>query len=211
VNYFDSRTPIMLSLGVESTLIPTIKSYVERLQAANQELNLVSRKMTTEELIDNHVIDCLLALRKFRSFTSANEKTRIADFGSGGGLPGILFAILNPHFKFTLFEKSPRKQEFLANLKDLAPNVSIGGEIGPDLKEIDLVMARAFKPLDVILDMSRTYYKNSGRYILLKGRREKIDEEVMLAKKKFKDLKISIEKIESPVLNVERNIVTIGA
>ena len=87
--------------------------------------------------------------------------------------------------------------------------MDVQGEIPLSMKNIDLVMARAFKPLDVLLDVSRNYYQNGGKYFLLKARREKIEEELQLAKKKFKDLQVQIKPLSSPVLEVERHLVLI--
>lgn len=191
-------------LGVADHFLPKITEYVDLLWRSNDELNLFSRQMTFDELIDNHLIDCLLVLKYFPV-----DLKKVADFGSGGGLPGVLFAILFPGTAFLLFEKSPKKQAFLNKCKAIAPNITVQGEIPPTFDGVDLVIARAFKPLDVILEVSRSYFLNGGRYFLLKGRREKIDEEYVLAKKKFKDLTIAIESIKSPVMEVERHLVRI--
>lgn len=192
----------MLELGFNPKYIETLKSYVDLLWKANEELNLISRKMSYEELIDNHVIDALIALPYFPK----NVK-QVADFGSGGGIPGVIFALNFQDIQFTLYEKSIKKREFLARCQTLSPNIQLQGEIPKDLAGIDLVTARAFKPLDVILDISRDYQKNSGRYFLLKGRREKIDEEIQLSLKKFKDIKPKIIELKSPILEVERHLV----
>lgn len=202
--HFEKRLPLMLQLGFREEAIPKLKAYIDLLWSANEELNLISRKMTFEELIDNHVIDCLLPLKKFPT----NIKTA-ADFGSGGGLPGVIYAIQFSHISFHLYEKSVLKQEFLSRCKAIAPNLEIHGEIPLDLKNIDIVTARGFKPIDVILDVSRSYYTKSGKYFLLKARKEKIDEEITLARKKFKDLQVTIEPLMSPVLDVERHLVLI--
>lgn len=194
-----------MKLGFNEKLLPKLKAYIDLLWTTNEELNLVSRKMTFEELIDNHVIDSLLPLSHFPQALKA-----VADFGSGGGLPAVIYAIQFPQVEFHLYEKSPKKQEFLSRCTQIAPNLRIHGEIPTELKNVDLITARGFKPLDVILDMSRDYYKNKGSYFLLKARREKIDEEVVLAQKKFKDLKLKIIPLSSPVLEVERNLVLIN-
>jgi 16S rRNA (guanine527-N7)-methyltransferase len=202
--HFENRIPLILSLGFRKEAIPALKSYIDLLWISNEELNLISRKMTFEDLIDNHVIDCLLPLKSFPK----TVKT-VADFGSGGGLPGIIYAIQFPEIKFSLYEKSPKKQEFLNLCKKIAPNVEVLGDIPQNLEGVDLVTCRAFKPIDVILDISRKYYSQGGKYFLLKGRLEKIDEEISLAKKKFKDLKVTVEPLKSPILEVERNLVTL--
>lgn len=202
MGYFEERTPLIKELGFRAEALPQLKAYVDLLWSANEELNLISRKMTFEELIDNHVIDCLLPLSEFPQNIKA-----AADFGAGGGLPGVIYAIQFPHLRYHLYEKSPKKQEFLNRCKSIAANLEVHGEIPKELKGIDLVTARGFKPLDVILEVSRDYYKKGGKYFLLKARREKIDEEFALAKKKFKELKIEIKPLKSPVLEVERHLV----
>jgi 16S rRNA (guanine527-N7)-methyltransferase len=198
------RLPLILELGFRKEAVPLLNGYLDLLWRANEELNLVSRKMTEDELIDNHVIDCLLPLKYF-----PKNLDQVADFGSGGGLPGVLYAIQWPQIQFQLFEKSPLKQNFLNRCKTFAPNLNVQGNIPLALEKVDLVIARAFKPLDVLLDVSRHYYKNGGKYFLLKARREKIDEEIVLAQKSFKDLEVQIETLKSPILEVERHLVLI--
>jgi 16S rRNA (guanine527-N7)-methyltransferase len=201
---FQSRIPILLELGFQEAALPKLKAYIDLLWSSNEDLNLISRQMKFEELIDNHIIDCLLPLKQF-----PGQIQTAADFGSGGGLPAVVYAIQFPNIKFQLFEKSPKKQEFLNRCKAIAPNLEIHGEIPKDLAGIDLVTARGFKPIEVILEFSRSYYKAKGKYFLLKARREKIDEEIALARKKFKDLQVQIETLKSPVLEVERHLVLI--
>lgn len=124
-------------------------------------------------------------------------------------MPAVIYAIQFPETQFHLFEKSPKKQEFLRRCQGIAQNIQVHAEIPKALSNIDLVTARAFKPLDVILDVSRSYYQKQGKYFLLKGRREKIDEELQLAQKKFKDLKYEIVALKSPLLEVERHVILI--
>jgi 16S rRNA (guanine527-N7)-methyltransferase len=201
---FESRTSQILALGFREAALAPLRAYIDLLWTSNEELNLISRQMTMEELIDNHVIDSLLPLKMFPT----DVKT-IADFGSGGGLPAVIYAIQFPEIQFHLYEKSPKKQIFLNSCKVVAPNLSVHGEIPTELKGIDLITARGFKPIDVILEVSRNYYKKGGKYFLLKARREKIEEEVLNARKKFKDLQVKVEPLNSPVLQVERNLVLI--
>lgn len=202
--YFEKRIPIFTSLGFREEALPQLKEFINMLWDANTELNLISRKMSFEELIDNHVIDCMLALPHFPK----NIKT-VADFGSGGGLPSILYALQYPDIKFQLFEKSNLKQQYLRHCKKIAPNIEIHGLIPPDFGNVDLVMSRAFKPIDVTLDLSRKYATSGGKYFLLKGRKEKIEEEIVLTKKQFQNARFEIIPLKSPVLDVERHLVII--
>lgn len=202
---FEDRISQILELGFNQAALPQLKSYIDLLWQANEDLNLVSRKMQFAELLDNHVIDCLLPLKNFP------QKIKCAaDFGTGGGLPAIIYAIQFPQIQFRLFEKSNRKQDFLKRCMAITKNIHVDSEIPLELNNVDLVMARGFKPLDVILDMSRKYYDNNGQYFLLKARREKIDEEINITQKKFKDLKISVHSLKSPVLEVERHLLIVN-
>lgn len=204
--YFEHRLPIFNQFGLSQVNAPKVRLYLETLLRANEELNLISRKMTIEELVDNHVIDCLLPLAHFPKNVS-----RVADFGSGGGLPAMIYAIEFADVQFQLFEKSPKKREFLESCRTFAPNIEVMAEIPASrpgqLKGVDLVTARAFKPIDVILEMSRAYFDAGGKYFLLKGRRDKIDEELEIAMRKAKRLNARRIPLTSPVLDVERNLV----
>lgn len=202
--HFEKRIPLILDLGFRQDALPSLKAFVNFLWSSNEDLNLISRKMTFEELVDNHIIDCLLPLKSFPT-----EVKTVADFGSGGGMPSVIYALQFPQVTFHLYEKSHLKQDFLNLCKKISPNIQVHGDIPLVLNNIDLITARAFKPLDVLLDMSRGYYRAGGKYFLLKGRHEKIDEELTLSLKKFKDLKISVEALKSPVLDVERHLVLI--
>lgn len=202
MEYFDKQKSYILNLGFSAEHLESLKSYVQLLWQSNEELNLISRKMSFEELIDNHIIDCLLPLKFF-----PKGLKRVADFGSGGGLPAVIYAIQFPDTEFFLYEKSPKKQEFLRKCQTIAKNIQVFGEIPKTLDKVDLVTARGFKPVDVILDVSRDYYKSGGQYFLLKARAEKISEELQLAQKKFKDSVTEVVPLKSPLLDVERHLV----
>lgn len=68
--------------------------------------------MTPDELLDNHVIDCLLPLKKLPE----NLQT-VADFGSGGGLPAVIYALQFPNTIFHLFEKVIKNKIFSSAVK----------------------------------------------------------------------------------------------
>jgi 16S rRNA (guanine527-N7)-methyltransferase len=199
-----SRQSILLDLGVSEGSFGRLHEYMSHLWEANVDLNLFSRKMTESELLDNHLIDCLLPLKQFPA-----DAHIVADFGSGGGMPGVIYAILFPNIQFHLYEKSPKKQVFLKSCQKLAANIQVYGDIPSELPNVDWVVSRAFKPIDVMLEMSRDYFLNGGRYFLLKGRKEKIEEELQVARKKFESVVATVIPLRSPVMDVERHLVLI--
>ncbi len=194
---------IIENLSFPMERIDILEQYIFRLCLANQELNLVSRKMTFKDLIENHIIDCLMALPGLDK-----EIRTIADLGTGGGLPAIIFAIARPNQKFLLFEKSNLKRNFLDSLQDICPNIQSFENITNDI-DCDLIIARAFKPIDVIIALSPKYFSRSGKYYLLKAKTETILEEIKTTKPKLKEQDYQIEALKHPLLSVERNIVHI--
>lgn len=202
-----ARSQTLHELGASHERLEVLNQYLDHLMTSNEELNLVSRKMSLTELVDNHLIDCLLPLKYF-----PQDAKIVADLGSGGGLPGVVYAILFPHIQFVLFEKSPKKQIFLESCKRFAPNIQVLGEINShNLRSVDLIIARGFKPLDVILDLTKDHFKNKKQYFLLKARLEKINEEILASKKHLKDQTPKIISLSSPVLEVERHLVKINS
>jgi len=174
----ETHQELLSAWGLTSDQVSKLGDYLTRLWAANQEMNLFSRKLSPQSLVVDHLLDCLIALPRFPPSRCA------ADLGSGGGMPGIPLAIARPDCEFHLFEKSPKKQRFLVSLADCVPNTVVHGAIEPDslTGKFDWVTARAFKPIPVILDLTRRFAANHGRYLLYKGRRAVIEAELKAAK-----------------------------
>lgn len=206
MNDFTNYKSIILDLGFDENRYDQLIKYIESLWVANVDLNLFSRQTTAKDLMENHVIDCLLALKYF-----PKNLKHVADFGTGGGLPAIVYALQFPEVHFNLYEKSPLKQNFLTQCRtEISNNLHVHSFVHDRLERIDLVTARGFKPIDVIIQMSEQYYKNGGKYFLLKGRLEKINEEIQATQKKHKNFKAEIIPLKSPVLDVERHLVSIN-
>jgi 16S rRNA (guanine527-N7)-methyltransferase len=191
------------STGNKELIIP-VKNYIDLLILKNQELNLVSRRMTIDELISDHIYDCLAGFKYFSGYVS------ITDLGTGAGLPGILLALVYPQKKIILIEKSPKKSNFLReaagklNLK----NAEIINALAADSKiKTESVTCRGFKDINSILSMTEGFLRNNGVYILYKARIDTINEELTAAKERFK-FSYSINKIDE-IKDKERHIVII--
>lgn len=204
VKILENHKEKALELGLNEEQFSNLVSYVERLWAANNELNLFSRKMPPEDLVENHIFDCLIAIPEFRNY----EFKRLADFGSGGGMPGVILAIAFPECEILLCEKSPKKRKFLEAQAKILGNIKVLDEVSDKyLSGVDLVTARAFKPISVIHKMSRDYSSKGGKYLLYKALRETIDLELKEAKLKGS---LRIIELKSPYRDVERNLVAIN-
>lgn len=195
-----------LDLGMDDAAFAKLESYTQLLWAANQDLNLFSRKMPLKDLVDNHLLDCALAFPQFLE----QDFSVLADFGSGGGMPSVLLGILFKDREVRIFEKSPKKRQFLKSIQDqLCPNLRIYEEVKESqLDGVDLITARAFKPIDIILKLSRSYFQSSGKYLLYKAKSETIKKE--LSDAKLKENSFKVIPLNNPLLDVERNLVFIS-
>jgi 16S rRNA (guanine527-N7)-methyltransferase len=174
---------ILTECGISEQFADKTAEFLHYIMQANQTLNLMSRKLTADDILTNHIRDCLIGAKFFAEYNN------IADLGTGGGFPGILLAIVYPNKHFDLFDKSVRKCEYLQNAKhDLKlRNIDIhNGLIAETDIKNDVITCRAFKPIPEIVDMTKKYFNRSGRYILYKGRMETITEELTLLQKRYK-------------------------
>lgn len=177
----------------------SICRFLDFLMAKNQELNVISRKLSVETIILEHVYDCIGGFSYFKPFQI------ITDLGSGGGFPGLLLGIAFPDKTVHLVEKSPKKTAYLNDaVKALnLRNVRVHSCLVADFHEdTDVITCRAFKSTAEILQMTMQYFKKGIRYLLFKGRRETIEEEL----KQVKELKYSmtIERICPRIEDKER-------
>lgn len=177
-----------------------IDHFLSFLLEKNMELNVISRKLDTETIISEHIYDCLDAHQHFANAGS------IVDLGSGGGFPGILLAIIFPDKEITLIEKSAKKSDYLGSVKNhlQLDNVRILNQLVTDVKlDTDIVTCRAFKKIHEIINM--TVNIKASKYILYKGRKETISEEIENLKKKDK-YNIEIHPV-AKLIDKERHIV----
>ena len=208
INYdiHEKINSIMAHLSIKADKLKKITEYVEFLMEQNENLNLVSRKLDVKTVIEEHIYDCLAPWEMFCDFRS------ITDLGTGAGLPGILLAILFDEKKTHLVEKSVKKTIFLKDVvkKLELRNVIIENRlVAETVINTEIITCRGFKSISEILDMTKKFYKNDGKYFLYKGRMEKIDEEINDAMKKYK-FKYKIIKT-APEIEKERHMVEIHA
>ena len=141
-----------------------LDSLISMIQKKNKEINIISKKTYEKEAIrQRHIIDSAQII----DFVDLNSNTT-SDLGSGGGMPGLIIAIimkkLKNSMKIKLYEKSYHKCVFL---KDVSKKLELNTEIIQKdifkIKNIETgtIMSRAFKPMPIILDLVQ---KNFGKY-----------------------------------------------
>ena len=195
------------NVQVSRETISSLKKYEDLLIKYNSGLNLVG-KSTINDIWQRHFLDSAQVI----DFIDKNDKT-LVDLGSGAGFPGMVLALLlndrKIPLKIKLIEKSPKKINFLKNLiKELNLNVEvIGNNI---LKEPikfseDVFIARAFKPLKIILELIHNKAQNWKKIFIFLGKTGK--SELLQASKNW-DIeykqRVSVTSSDSLVIEINR-------
>ena len=187
-------------LNYSERSISDIKIFINELLKANKKHNFISK--STENVIwHRHVLDSA-QLVKFIDFS----KGSLSDLGSGAGFPGLILALFNKNknFHVKLYEKSPVKRAFLKDIsKQLSIKVEIYGNVYQDFIDTDYIVSRAFKKLEVIIQVSREIAKKSHRLIVLKGQNAQEDLKKAFIKEKYD------YKLEKSITNEDSKIIIV--
>ena len=151
-------------LDVSRETCNELESLISMIQKKNQEINIISKKNAKKQDIrQRHIVDSAQII----DFVDLKSNTT-SDLGTGGGMPGLIIAILmkklKNSMKIKLYEKSYHKCVFL---KDVSKKLELNTEIIQKdifkIKNIETgtIMSRAFKPMPIILDLVQ---KNFGKY-----------------------------------------------
>jgi len=188
--------------------------YITEIELYNPALSLVGTD-ERQGLIIRHILDSLAPLGNI-SRLAAERGLRIADVGSGAGLPGIPLAIAMPHVEFTLIERKGRRADFLRNTQTTLGLANVSVEEAEMEKtetgRFSLVTFRAFKPLEPkIFKKLFRLCGEGGCLAAYKGRREKIEMEMVALEKALPDMAGRWELIPCPVplLDEERHLLVI--
>jgi 16S rRNA (guanine527-N7)-methyltransferase len=176
-----------LDVHVDEGQLAQLSQYLEMLYEANQQMNLTAIS-DIESAWRLHIIDSLTLLpfvdhlmkqiAETHAEQSPDHGVRIADIGSGGGLPAIPLAITRRAHRFTLIEATGKKAGFLervaANLalqhvsvcNDRAENI---GQSKDHRQTYDIVTCRATGPMNVLLELALPLLKTGGTLLAMKG------------------------------------------
>ena len=184
------------------------EKFISMIIEKNREINIISKETSKSDIIRiRHIIDSAQAF----DFVDLKHITT-TDLGTGGGFPGIVIAIMLKNLKkkinINLYEKSHHKSAFL---REVSRKLNLDTEIiqkdvfGITELKTGTIMARAFRPLPVILEL---VYKNFNSYknlILFMGKSGKEILEKTLKKWELDfEIKKSITSEDSFLLNITK-------
>ena len=186
------------SLNFSDHSIKKLKKFTNLVLKENQNYNLIA-KSTENQIWHRHILDSA-QLVKFIDF----KVNSMADLGTGAGFPGLVVEIFNKNkaFHVKLYEKSPVKRRFLMSvIKELSLNAEVLGDVRDEVIDSEIIICRAFKKLNQIIQVSREIAKKPHKLIILKG--QSAQEEI---KNSFKTKKYPY-KLVSSMTNKDSKII----
>ena len=201
------KYPLLKDKNVSRETFLEFESFIIMLQARNEEINIISKETAKNDVIrERHIVDSAQVI----DFVDL-KSTLITDIGSGGGMPGIIISIiiknLKKSIKMNLYEKSHHKSSFLRKVsRDLKLNTEVIQENIFDTQNLEsgTIMARAFKPLPIVLELVYRNFSNYKNLILFMGKNgEKILEDTLKIWDFDFEKKKSITSEDSFLLNIK--------
>ena len=184
------------------------ESLISMIREKNEQINIISKKTAKiEEIRERHILDSAQII----DFVDLNTNTT-CDLGTGGGMPGLVIAIVMKKFKnslrINLYEKSHHKCAFLKDVsKKLNLNTKIIQKDIFTVKNIETgtVMSRAFKPMPIILNLINQNFKKFNNIILFMGKSgKKILSETLKTWDLDYEKKKSITNNDSFIINIKK-------
>jgi 16S rRNA (guanine527-N7)-methyltransferase len=195
-----------LGVPLDDQQAAALLAYLSLLQRWNGTYNLTAVRDPAAMWLQ-HVVDCLAAVPAVRAALPVARRARILDVGSGGGLPGVVWAIALPQADVTCVDTVGKKAAFIRQAAgSLAlPNLQARHARVEALAEapFDLITSRAFASLADFTRLSRHLLASGGQWVAMKGK-PPTDE---LAALGWPPAMFHVEQLQVPGLDAERCLV----
>lgn len=175
-----------------------LRKFVSLLSAAN-ELARLTGPSDEETLWDMHIMDCANALPLLP------QEGRVIDVGTGGGLPGIVWAVCRPGLKITLLDSITRKCALVEKivlamgLKNIEVVCKRSEEYAKEEREkFHVAAARAVCASGILAEYLAPFVRAKGIAVAFKG--PKVTEELELVGNKWKTLGFSSPRLHPYML-----------
>lgn len=181
-----------------------IQAYAQILKTTGIERGLIGPK-EGDRIWQRHIANCLPIT------TLIPQGVRVADIGSGAGLPGIVIALARPDLKVSLIESLQRRVDFLNEVISQLhlPVEVIRGRAEIVKKQFEVVTARAVAPLEKLMQISWQMIPRGGCLLAIKGDQAEVE---LSTTKLKKGATAKLHQISLPNLPVARVVcITKGA
>lgn len=197
-----------LALGLDEARLQRLMEFLALLQKWNKVYNLTAVR-DPQEMLTHHLLDSLAAvgpLRRHVAQAGLPAPVRLLDVGSGGGLPGVVFAICCPEVDVSCVDTVGKKAAFIqqAAVALKLPNLrGVHARVETLTTPFDVVSCRAFASLVDFTHWSRSALAPHGVWLAMKGKHPE-DELAVLPP----EIDVfHVEHLQVPGLEAERCIV----
>lgn len=196
-----------LARPLEDRQLDALLAYLALLSRWTQVYNLTAVR-EPREMVSHHLLDSLAVVNPLRHHLGAGANPRLLDVGSGGGLPGVVLALLCPDIAVTCVDTVGKKATFIRQaaaelgLRNLTA-VHARVETLPPGAGYDVITARAFSSLALLCSLTRPLLRPGGVWAAMKGQVPTQEiEELPPAVAVF-----HVEQLTVPTLHAERCLV----
>ena len=193
-----------MQLEVTAAQQEQLLDYLALMFKWNSVYNLTSLR-DPMQMVTHHLLDSLAAVPAFAGARN------VLDVGAGGGLPGIVLAIVRPDMKVSMIDTVHKKTAFLTQVKaqlGLA-NATIYTMRVEELQvsdKFDVITSRAFADLSDFVNWSSHLLAEQGSYIALKGVAPPDEQQRLPAEWRV----TGVQPLQVPRLGAERHLVLIA-
>jgi 16S rRNA (guanine527-N7)-methyltransferase len=154
-------------ISIAGEQVELLDLYRRLLWSWNARMNL-TRHTTMEKFVERDVVD------SYELSKLLEQGERVLDVGTGGGVPGIVVAILRPDLNVSLCDSTQKKARAVESIVvDLGVSIRVYPNRAEEILEIttfDTLVARALAPLPKVLGWLRPHYDAFDRLLMIKGR-----------------------------------------
>jgi 16S rRNA (guanine527-N7)-methyltransferase len=206
----EALTEVGQTLALEPTekQRDTLLAYLALLQRWNATYNLTAVR-DPAQMLTQHLADCLAVIAPLRRHCATAQSQRILDVGSGGGLPGVVIAALNPGIHVTCVDTVGKKAAFI---RQAAGELGLKNLFGEHARveqmkaaPFDVIVSRAFASLNDFTRLTRRHLAPQGVWMAMKGKTP--DDE--MAQLPAELAVFHVEHLNVPGLQAERCLVWI--
>lgn len=193
-----------LGLSLSDEQVQALLAYLELLGKWNRVYNLTAVR-EPRQMLQLHLLDSLSVVPSLMRHTQGAAAS-VLDVGSGGGLPGVVLAIVCPQLQVVCLDAVAKKASFVQQVAGSLGLRNLEGRHGRVevvQEEFDIVTSRAFASLPDFVSWSQQALAPDGVWMALKGRMP-LEELALLPE--FAEM-FHVEQIEVPGLDAERSVV----
>ncbi|MBO9354289.1 16S rRNA (guanine(527)-N(7))-methyltransferase RsmG [Bordetella petrii] len=162
-----------LDLRMSEAQADQLLAYLAQMQRWNRTYNLTAIRDPGQMLVQ-HLFDSLAVVNPLGRAIDADAAASVYDIGSGGGLPGVVLAIMRPAWQISCVDAVEKKMAFVRQMSGVLglPNLRALHARVEDLPpaECDVVISRAFASLNDFASLAGRHARNDGTLVAMKGK-----------------------------------------